>query len=163
MVVTNAEYHCTKQHNSRKVSAAGSRTRQTPRVIFGNGSGKFSNRNSTVFNKNFEGFGKQQMHNGEDIMLCIMPTANVADVDNDGDLDIIGNTIGHNYVGGYFQIFLNDGAGNFSLGQQIIGTQPNMHYSLKKGNWPKSENGHSSNAYCFNTVSYTHLTLPTKA
>ena len=150
MLVTNAEYHCTKQHNSRKVSHSGSRKRQTPRVIFGNSSGKFSNHNSTVFNKNFAGFGKQKMHNGEDIMLCIMPTANVADVDNDGDLDIIGNTIGHNYVGGYFQIFLNDGAGNFSLGQQIIGNQPNMHYSLKKGNWPTSESGHSSQGYCFN-------------
>ena len=150
MLVTNSDYDCTKQHNPRKVSGAGHRTRHTSRVIFGNGSGKFYNRNSVVFNKNFEGLGKQQMHNGEDIMLCIMPTANVADVDNDGDLDIIGNTIGYAYVGGYFQIFLNDGAGNFSLGQQIMGKQPNMHYSVKEGNWPMHENGHTSSGYCFN-------------
>ena len=31
------------------------------------------------------------MVNGEDIFLCGMPTARVADVDNDGDQDIIGN------------------------------------------------------------------------
>ena len=148
LVVLTSDYACKKQHpNNIKAS---DRQRHTSRVIFGDGSGKFSNRNSTVFNKNFEGFGKQKMHNGEDIMLCSMPTANVADVDNDGDLDIIGNTIGRLYVGGYFQIFLNDGAGNFSLGQQIVGKQPNMHYSLKEGNFPTHESTHSSQGYCFN-------------
>ena len=145
-----SDYDCVKQHDPRKVNGSADRTRGTSRVIFGDGSGRFSNRNSTVFNKNFEGYGKQQMHNGEDIMLCEMATAsNAVDVDNDGDLDIIGSTFGHNYVGGYFQIFLNDGAGNFSLGQQIIGNQPNMHYSLKKGNWPASEHQHTSNGWCF--------------
>lgn len=149
LVVLTTDYACERQHNSSKTKPS-DRERFTPRVIFGDGSGKFPNRNSIVFNKNFEGFGKQQMHNGEDIMLCSMPTANVADVDNDGDLDIIGNTIGHLYVGGYFQILLNDGAGNFSLGQQIIGNQPNMHYSLKKGNFPTHESTHSSQGFCFN-------------
>jgi hypothetical protein len=149
LVVLTPDYACERQHNPSKMKSS-DRKRFTSRVIFGDGSGRFSNRNSTVFNKNFEGYGKQQMHNGDDVMLCSVPSANVADVDNDGDLDIIGNTIGHLYVGGYFQIFLNDGAGNFSLGQQIIGKQPNMHYSLKKGNFPTHESRHSSQGYCFN-------------
>ena len=149
VLVMTPDHECVKQHDPSKVTER-DRKRHTSRVIFGDGSGSFPNRKSTVFNKNFDGLGKQQMLNGEDIMLCSMPTANVADVDNDGDLDIIGNTVGEAYVGGYFQIFLNDGVGNFSLGQQIVGKKPNMHYSLKEGTFPIHETGHSSSGYCFN-------------
>ena len=112
-------------------------------LIFGNGSGKFKNKQG----KNFIEFGKHVMRDGQDIPLSEMPTATVADVDNDGDLDIIGNTIGFLYVGGYFQVFLNDGKGNFSLGQQIIAQQPNLNYSLD--NWPTHESNHDSQGYCF--------------
>ena len=137
-------YHkCINQHGKGKLQNVSS-SRNQPRVIFGNGSGKFYNRQS----KKFIGYGKHQMANGEDILLCGMPTAVVADVDNDGDLDIIGNTIGYLYVGGYFQVFLNDGSGNFSYGQQILGKQPNVRYSLS--NWVDHESNHSCQGYCWN-------------
>tara|TARA_B100000073_G_scaffold347036_1_gene360094 strand:+ start:796 stop:2373 length:1578 start_codon:yes stop_codon:yes gene_type:complete len=136
------DYSCYKDHGVVKKKHASKKRNQTM-LIFGNGSGKFFNKQG----KKFTDFGKQVMHNGHDIDLCFMPTAIVADVDNDGDLDIVGNTIGWLYVGGYFQVFLNDGKGNFTKGQQIIAQQPNMHYSLD--NWPTHESKHSSQGYCF--------------
>ena len=145
LLALGATYKCIERHGRVKEAHA-SRNRHTPRIIFGNGSGKFYNRQGIKF----DDLGKQQMANGEDIFLCGMPTARVADVDNDGDQDIIGNTIGYLYVGGYFQIFLNDGEGNFSLGQQIVAKQPNVHYSLD--NWPKHESNHSSQGYCFSML-----------
>ena len=129
---------------SHKVKGSHSKARHSARIIFGNGSGKFYNRQG----HKFVGMGKQQMANGQDIPLCGTPTAVIADVDNDGDQDIIGNTIGRLYVGGYFQIFLNNGSGKFSLGQQIVGKLPNIHYSYD--NWPTHESRHESHGYCFN-------------
>ena len=47
----------------------------------------------------------------------------------------------------FVTLFLNDGKGNFSLGQQIIAQQPNVNYSLD--NWPTHESNHDSQGYCF--------------
>ena len=142
LLVVAPDYDCHKRHGKVKLHAS-SKSRNQSRIIFGDGSGKFFNRQGNKFIE----FGNQQMENGEDILLCEMPTAVIADVDNDGDLDIIGNTIGYLYVGGYFQIFLNDGSGNFSHGQQIVAQKPNVHYSLD--NWPDHEARHNSQGYCF--------------
>ena len=142
ILVMGAMYNCRKQHGiGRHISPK----RNNARINFGNGSGKFYNRQG----KNFvDNLGYHQMANGEKILVCGMPTALVMDVDNDGDQDIVGNTIGESYVGGYFQVFLNDGVGNFSLGQQIVNTQPNVHYGLN--NWAQHEGQHGSTGYCFN-------------
>ena len=141
VLVMGSMYDCRKQHGIGRYL---SRKRNNARINFGNGSGKFYNRQGKDFVDNL---GYHQLANGEKILVCLMPTAVVMDVDNDGDQDIVGNTIGEYYVGGYFQIFLNDGVGNFSLGQQILAKRPNVHYGLH--NWPDHENGHSSNGYCF--------------
>ena len=142
LLATSQDYSCYEAHGHVKKKHI-SKKRNQSMIIFGNGSGKFMNKQG----KKFVDLGKQVMHNGHDINLCEIPTATVADVDNDGDLDIIGNVIGYLYVGGYFQVFLNDGDGNFTRGQQIIAKQPNMHYSLD--NWPEHEANHSSQGYCF--------------
>ena len=146
LLVVSPDYDCLKVHSFTGVreTKQASKTRNQSMLIFGNGSGKFKNKQG----KKFTEFGKHVMHNGQDIPLCGMPTATVADVDNDGDLDIIGNTIGFLYVGGYFQVFLNDGEGNFSLGQQIVGEQPKKDFSLD--NWPTHEATHGNQNYCFN-------------
>ena len=141
VLVMGSMYECRKQlGKGRNIS----RKRNNARINFGDGSGNFYNRQGKDFVDNL---GYHQMANGEKILVCGMPTAVVMDVDNDGDQDIVGNTIGELYVGGYFQVFLNDGVGNFSLGQQIVGKQPNVHYGLN--NWPDHESGHSSQGYCF--------------
>ena len=93
LLVVAQDYDCVKRHGKVKL-AVSSKSRNQSRIIFGDGSGKFFNRQG----KKFIEFGNQQMENGEDILLCGMPTAVIADVDNDGDLDIIGNTIGYLYV-----------------------------------------------------------------
>ena len=146
LLVVSPDYDCLKVHSFTGVreTKKATKTRNKSMLIFGNGSGKFKNKQGKKFIK----FGKHVMHDGQDIPLCGMPTATVADVDNDGDLDIIGNTIGFLYVGGYFQVFLNDGKGNFSLGQQIVGEQPKKHFSLN--NWPTHESTHGNQSYCFN-------------
>ena len=146
LLVVSPDYDCLKVHSFTGVreTKQATKTRNKSMLIFGNGSGKFKNKQG----KKFIEFGKHVMHNGQDIPLCEMPTATVADVDNDGDLDIIGNTIGFLYVGGYFQVFLNDGKGNFSLGQQIIGDTPKKQFSLD--NWPTHEATHGNQNYCFN-------------
>ena len=68
----------------------------------------------------------------------------IADVDSDGDMDIVGSTIGLNYVGGYLITYLNDGQGNFS-----ISWQHSIHSVTKfnKENWPESEVGHDENGW----------------
>ena len=141
LFVHSEEYDCLKTHGKVKETWA-TKSRNTSRIMFGNGSGKFSTRNSTKF----ESIGTQRMANGEELPLCTVPTVAVADVDKDGDLDIIGNAVGYLYVGGYFQVYLNDGAGNFSLGQQITVKEPNPNYSLN--NWAAMEGGHGSQGYC---------------
>ena len=139
LFVHSEDYHCRKAHgNMQWVSKA----RNTSRIVFGNGSGKFYNRNSVKFGS----LGTHRMANGEELPLCSIPTIAVADVDNDGDLDIIGNAVGYLYVGGYFQVYLNDGVGNFSLGQQITIKEPNPNYSSK--NWAAMEGGHGRQGYC---------------
>ena len=64
-------------------------------------------------------------------------------VDNDGDQDIVANTVGYNYVGEYFSVFENDGYGNFTSTQtlSVTGKEPPKSWRRFQ-DFPKVEFGH---------------------
>ena len=68
----------------------------------------------------------------------------IGDIDNDGDNDFVGSTIGLNYAGGYLISYLNDGIGNFKIKQQIPIKEVE---GLRKQNWPMSEVNHDFNGW----------------
>ncbi len=130
---------CFNYHNNWAGHNIKNRERHNIRILWGDGSNKWNTKNS----KEIKNVGYHTMTKDK-IPLCNPVGTMIADVDNDGDMDIVGSTIGLNYVGGYLITYLNDGDGNFS-----IHWQHSIHSVTKfnKENWPKSEVGHNENGW----------------
>ena len=130
---------CFKYHSNWKGHQKSSKNRHSLRILWGNGTNKWNTKNSKEI-KNVGYHTKTK----DNIPLCMPVGTMVADVDNDGDMDLVGSTIGLNYVGGYLITYLNDGKGNFT-----IGWQQSIHSVTKynKENWPMSEVNHDENGW----------------
>ena len=142
MLIGDYSSECVKWAGGYKKLRMQSRLRGATRILFGDGSRNWTYKRSVEI----KSFGK--MPSGAPI--CSIPTANVVDVDNDGDQDIVANTVGYNYVGEYFTVLKNDGYGNFTVGQNLNVTGNEPPKSMKRiGQFPKVEFGHDwGEGYC---------------
>ena len=112
MLIADYSSECVKWAGGYKKLRMQSSQRGASRILFGDGSRNWTYKRSSEI----KSFGK--LPSGAPI--CHIPTANVFDVDNDGDQDIVANTVGYNYVGEYFSVFENDGYGNFTSTQTLM-------------------------------------------
>lgn len=142
MLIGDLSSECKKWAGGYKKLRMQSNERGTTRILFGDGSRNWTYKRSTEI----KSFGK--MPSGAPI--CSIPTANVFDVDNDGDQDIVANTVGYNYVGEYFTVLQNDGYGNFNVTQNLSVTGDEPPKSMKRlSDFPKTEFMHDwGEGYC---------------
>ena len=108
-------------------------------ILWGNGTQRWSDTNS----KEIRSVGYHQKTSSK-VPLCMPVGVFIGDIDNDGDNDFVGSTIGLNYAGGYLISYLNDGIGNFEIKQQIPIKEVE---GLRKQNWPMSEVNHDFNGW----------------
>jgi hypothetical protein len=149
-------YECSNyfgEDKRRKYPAT--KAQRTPRVMFGNGTNNWSINRGHTFNGGSVGY--QQHRTDIKIPLCSIPEAIVMDVDNDGDLDLVGNAVGYQYTGGYFVVFKNDGAGNFTISNTIAAKYPRPEM-IDYDTFPKAEAGHGLQGYCYSlyTIDINH-------
>ena len=135
MLIGDYSSECVKWAGGYKKLRMQSKKYGATRILFGDGSDNWTYKRSSEI----KSFGK--MPSGAPI--CSIPTANVFDVDNDGDQDIIASVVGYNYTGGYLAVYENDGYGNFSVGQTLSGDGNEPPKSMKRiSQFPKVEFGH---------------------
>ena len=142
MLVGHYSSECVKWVGGYKKLRMQSKKYGATRILFGDGSGFWTHKRSSEI----KSFGK--MPSGAPI--CEIPTANIVDIDNDGDQDIVANTVGYNYVGEYFSVFENDGYGNFTSTQTLSVTGKEPPKSWRRiADYPKVEFGHGyGGGYC---------------
>ena len=142
MLIGDLSSECTKWAGGYKKLGKQSKEWGNTRILFGDGSRQWTYKRSS----NIKSFGK--LPSGAPI--CIIPTANVLDVDNDGDQDIVANTVGYHYIGEYFTVLENDGYGNFTTRQTLSVTGKEPPKSWRRINdFPKVEFGHDyGEGYC---------------
>ena len=142
MLIGDYSSECVKWAGGYKKLRMQSKKYGATRILFGDGSGNWTHKRSVEI----KSFGK--MPSGAPI--CSIPTANVVDIDNDGDQDIVANTVGYNYVGEYFTVLQNDGYGNFTTKQTLNVTGNEPPKSMKRiSQFPKVEFGHDwGEGYC---------------
>ena len=112
-------------------------------IIFGDSSGKFKK------------FGEElpiayDRANGQP--LSSIPELTAWDFDHDGDLDIVGSGNGYIYSGGEWNVWENDGTGNFQLVTQVPLIPGESHWTSKKSKDFPPREGSLYTSYCGRSV-----------
>ena len=148
LVMGNVARECARYFTSFDKNG---KKRMAIRVAFGDGSGEWTYKRSTKIRD----VGSHQHREDINIPLCSIPSTLIWDFDNDGDLDMLGNSMGYNYTGGYWVLFENDGYGNFSIKHQVAagGDDEHIPYNwTKRSHFPKAEIGHGTSQYCTSPI-----------